>query len=75
MTTLLLYVNIHLVRIALEVNRDVLFGLYPDQSVQVRFAQAMQIFFPVVLTLIEFWIFDRIIDRAFGYGRKSEESA
>ena len=71
-TTVLLVVNIFLVGIFITVNRGWLLGFYPDEKVQFRIAQALQIFIPVILTFFQFWIFDRLVDKAFGYGQKLE---
>lgn len=73
-TSVLLLVNIVCVNLLMSMNSDLLYAIYPDEVVQFRFAQAMQIFLPVIMTMAQFWVFDRFVDRAFGYGTKSNNA-
>ncbi len=70
----LLILNIVLVSAFIHSNREWLLGFYADTNVQFRIAQAAQIFLPVIMTMFEYWLFDRLIDRAFGYGRETGPS-
>ncbi len=71
-TSGLLIVNITIVGAIIGMNRGLLDAIYNDPSkvVQFRIAQALQIFIPVVMTLFQFSIFDRWVDKSFGYGKK-----
>jgi len=71
-TGFLLAVNVYLVGGFFHVNREWLLGAFPDREVQFRITQAAQIIFPVAMTMLQFWIFDRFVDRAYGYGTKKQ---
>ena len=71
-TGLLLMINIVLVGAFMHVNSNLFLRFYNDLDVYFRITQAAQIVLPVILTMAQFWIFDRIVDRAFGYGRSQQ---
>lgn len=72
MTGVLLVVNITLVGVVMHVNSFLFLQLFDDVELYFRLTQAAQIVLPVILTMAEFWLFDRIVDRAYGYGRKQQ---
>lgn len=74
-TCALLVFNIFLVSSFIHANREWLFGTSLELNVQFRIAQAAQIVLPVILTMFQYYLFDRIVDRIYGYGSRSDSTA